>query len=155
MDRGTETGARRDTMHRETETRNRNGFRPMVVLLVAAFVVTLAVVVASRLSRDAIAVLTGVIAGVGAGIPTALLVVAVTRRREEEWVEPYDEAPRGSPPVIVVTPGTPPQPQVPYYASYSLPTGAPQYRRQFRVMGDDEEDGQVVEHDPVGASWER
>jgi len=142
-------------MRRETETRNGNGFKPLVALLVAAFVVALAVVVASRLSRDAIAVLTGVIAGVGAGIPTALLLVAVTRRREEEWAEPYDEAPRGSPPVIVVTPGTPSQPQVPYYAPYSLPTGTPRYQRQFRIMGDDEEDGQVVEHDPAGMSWGR
>lgn len=142
-------------MHKGTEMRSGNGFRSVVALLAAAFVVALGVVVASRLSRDAIAVLTGVIAGVGAGIPTALLVVAVTRRRDEEWVEPYDEAPRGTPPVIVVTPGTPPQPQVPYYASYSLPTGGPQYRRQFRVMGDDEEDGQVLEHDPASVPWER
>ena len=142
-------------MHKETEARNGSGLRPLVTLLVAAFVVTLAVVVASRLSRDAIAVLAGVIAGVGAGIPTALLLVAVTRRREEEWVEPYDEAPRGTPPVIVVTPGTPPQPQIPYYGSYSVPAGVPRYRRQFRVMGDDDEDGQVVEHDAVDMSWER
>jgi hypothetical protein len=142
-------------MHRETETRNGTGFRPLVTLLVAAFVVTMAVVVACRLSRDAIAVLVGVIAGVGAGIPTALLLVAVTRRREEEWAEPYDEAPRGSPPVIVVTSGTPPQPQVPYYSPYSLPTGMPRHQRQFRVMGDDEEDDQVVEHDPADMSWER
>jgi len=142
-------------MHRQAEMRSGSGLKPLVALLVAAFVVTLAVVVATRLSRDAVAVLAGVIAGVAAGIPTALLLVAVTRRREEEWVEPYDEAPRGTPPVIVVTSGTPPQPQVPYYAPYPLQAGPARYQRQFRVMGDDEEDGQVVEHDMGGVSWER
>ncbi len=142
-------------MRRQAEMQSGSGLKPLVVLLVVAFVVTLAVVVATRLSRDAVAVLAGVIAGVAAGIPTALLLVAVTRRREEEWVEPYDEAPRGAPPVIVVTPGTPPQPQVPYYAPYPLQARPARYQRQFRVMGDDDEDGQVVEHDMGSVSWER
>lgn len=141
--------------HRQAETRQGGGLKPLVVLLVAAFVVTLGVVIGTRLSRDAIAVLAGVIAGVAAGIPTALLLVAVTRRRDEEWVESYEEAPRSAPPVIVVTPGTPPQPQVPYYAPYPLQAGTPRYSRQFRVMGDDEEDAQVVEQDTAPMSWDR
>jgi hypothetical protein len=142
-------------MHRQAETQNGRGFKPLVTLLVAAFVVTLGVVIGTRLSRDAIAVLAGVVAGVAAGVPTALLLLAVTRRREEEWVEGYDDAPRGTPPVIVVTPGTPPQPQVPYYAPYALQPGTTRYPRQFRVMGDDEEEAQVVEHDVGPMAWEQ
>ena len=58
--------------------------RQLVALLALGFIVTLGVVVGTRMSSDAIAVLVGVIAGVAASIPCALLLMAVTRRRETE-----------------------------------------------------------------------
>jgi hypothetical protein len=124
----------------------------MIVLLALAFMVTLGVVIGTRMSSDAIAVLVGVIAGVVAGIPTALLLMAVTRRREEEYLEPYEDRYRSSPPVIVVAPGSMPQ-QLPQYTSpYAYPA-PPDRRRQFRVMGYDGEDEQPVEGEAEVMSW--
>ena len=77
--------------------------RPLVALLAFAFMVSLAVVIGTRMSSDALGVLVGVVAGVAASIPTALLLVAVTRRREERYAQRYDESRAHSPPVIVVT----------------------------------------------------
>jgi len=120
--------------------------------------VTLGVVVGTRLSSDAIAVLVGVIAGVAASIPCALLLMAVTRRQEERYDDEWDEQddrygggrysdrddPRSAvPPVIVVTPGQS-APQLPPWM-----TGQPNWnrweegppalsQRTFRVMGYDE-----------------
>ena len=57
-------------------------------LVMMAFAVTLAVVVGRRLSDEALAVLAGAVCGVGAAIPTSLLIVAVSRRRDERRVQP-------------------------------------------------------------------
>jgi hypothetical protein len=89
----------------ETGYRNRSWGRlkTLAALVVIAFAVTLAVVVGSRLTDEALSVLAGAVCGVGAAIPTSLLIVAVSRRR----AEPHAQAPvaQGSyPPVVVVTP---------------------------------------------------
>jgi hypothetical protein len=147
--------------------REGRGFRQIIVLLALAFVVTLGVVVGTRMSSDAIAVLVGVIAGVAASIPCALLLVVVTRRREREeeddtYEEPRYEPSRAAPPVIVVTPGA--QQQLPYgapsygppsygalYGDYAQLQGGRSGRRQFRVMGYDQEEDQPVEGE--GGNW--
>jgi hypothetical protein len=144
------------------EGRQGRGLRQIIVLLALAFVVTLGVVVGTRMSSDAIAVLVGVIAGVAASIPCALLLVVVTQRREREeeddlYEEPRYEPSRAAPPVIVVTPsGVPPQ-QLPYgygapYMGANVHSGQ---RRQFRVMGYEEDDdaSPVVEGEVQAASW--
>ena len=60
-------------------------------------------VVGSRLTDEALSVLAGAVCGVGAAIPTSLLIVAVGRRRAEP--QPQSSVPQGSyPPVVVVTP---------------------------------------------------
>ena len=141
-----------------------NGMKQLIILLTVAFMVTLGVVVGMRLSSDAIAVLVGVIAGVAASIPCALLLMAVTRRRETEhgrylehqgYNEPYRDEPyhddprrydprRAMPPVIVVTPGQAAPQQLGPWASGQdhwnawEEGGAPRSQRQFRVMGYDE-----------------
>jgi hypothetical protein len=158
-----------EDLDRSESGREGRGMRQLITLLALAFVVTLGVVVGTRMSSDAIAVLVGVIAGVAASIPCALLLMAVTRRQEPEE-EPYEEPRyRQAPPVIVVTPGAAQQ-QLPYGAlPYSAPSyGAPSYgapygypelgagqsgRRQFRVMGYDEEEEQPAEEE-VG-EWGR
>ena len=45
--------------------------------------VTLAVIVGNRLSDEALAVLAGVMCGLGAAIPTSLLIVAASQQRSE------------------------------------------------------------------------
>jgi hypothetical protein len=117
------------------------------------------------MSSDAIAVLVGVIAGVAASIPCALLLMAVTRRREAEEPERYDERHdedhrdndrryseridprRAMPPVIVVAPGNAAPQQLPYAASFPYQAPQPQAQRQFRIMGYEEAEAQ-----PVGPS---
>jgi hypothetical protein len=149
--------SRREQYENEYEAPRRgNGIKQLVVLLTVAFMAALGVVIGTRLSSDAIAVLVGVIAGVAASIPCALLLMAVTRRRENRDDDLYDEEPeryparsygdRGpnAPPVIVVTQGQPTAQQLPPWASSpgnwnAWDNGAPA-RRQFRVMGDDESD---------------
>lgn len=69
--------------------------------------------VANRLSSDAIGMIVGLLFGILAGVPPALLVLVASRRRRE----PEEDAPRGrggypalpQPPVIVVTGGAPQQ----------------------------------------------
>lgn len=117
------------------------GLRQIIALLAAVFMVTLGVVIGTRMSSDAIAVLVGVIAGVVASIPTALLLMAVTRRSEPTYVEEYEDPRQRMPPVIVVTAGNPAQQQLPPYPGYPYQVQASSARRQFRIMGyDDEED---------------
>jgi hypothetical protein len=97
----------------EQGRRNRGGWRLKIVggLVAVAFAVTLAIIVGNRLSDESLAVLAGAVCGVGAAIPTSLLIVAVTRRRDETRTMQQPGAPYGQygqyPPVVVVTaPGT-------------------------------------------------
>ncbi|HEY72068.1 MAG: hypothetical protein B6I35_01400 [Anaerolineaceae bacterium 4572_32.2] len=92
-------------------TKNRNGawnrLKVFVGLAALVFAVTLAVVIGNRLSDEALAVLAGAVCGVGAAIPTSLLIVAVSRKRDGETKEQARIAmpPQGAyPPVIVVAP---------------------------------------------------
>ena len=84
-------------------SRSLGRLKTLIALVVIAFAVTLAVVVGSRLSDEALSVLAGAVCGVSAAIPTSLLIVAVSRRRAEPQAQPPVR--QGSyPPVVVVTP---------------------------------------------------
>ena len=67
----------------------RNRLAIVAVLTVVAFAVTLALVIGHRLSDEALAVLAGAVCGVGAAIPTSLLVVVVSRRRDDGSITAY------------------------------------------------------------------
>lgn len=113
--------------------------RNLFVIVLLAFVVSLALVLGSRLPIDALTVIVGVGCGVLASIPTSLLIVAVTSRRENQSGQLHNQ--QTYPPVVVVnappghsqfTPGWPgPGP--------ALFNPAPASSRQFHVIGDDEE----------------
>lgn len=126
----------------------------VATLLALAFVTALAIVIGTRLSSDAIAVLVGVMAGVAASIPTALLLFVVTRRSDaDDEDQYYEERRRDSPPVIVVAPGSAPQ-VLPQYLGGSpaqLPAGPA--RRRFRVMGYDDEELEPLDAEPEADSW--
>ncbi len=84
--------------------------RKWTVVIMLAFAVTLAAVIGTRMSTEAMAVAIGVVFGVAAGIPTSILIATVGRRRMEPvegrmQVEPSWERRRELPPVIVVNPG--------------------------------------------------
>lgn len=107
-------------------------------LLAVVFAVTLAVLIGQRLSDQAMAVLAGAVCGVGASIPTSLLIVWVTQRRREQQPAQITGA---YPPVIVVQP--PPQPglsgQAPGQPGYLAPFSPPA-QREFTVVGSEGEE---------------
>jgi len=110
--------------------------RALIGVVAVAFAVSLAVVVGQRLSDQAISVLAGAVCGVGASIPTSLLIAWVTqRRREQRQAQPMQGV---YPPVVVVQPPQPsgPAPQQPGY----LPPYVPPTAREFTVVGGDAEE---------------
>jgi hypothetical protein len=81
--------------------------RILAGLAITGFAATLAAVIGSRLSDDALAVLAGAVCGVGAAIPTSLLFIVVSRWRDEPRARPPATGlQRQYPPVVVITPPT-------------------------------------------------
>jgi hypothetical protein len=104
-----------------------------------AFGVALALVIGIRLDQAALAVLAGVTCGVGASIPTGLLVVFLLRRRdaagERQGARGYGRE-IAPPPVVVVT--TPAVPQLPQGTAWPGAYGAPlPAQREFAVIGEE------------------
>jgi hypothetical protein len=106
-------------------------------LMAIAFAITLAAIIGDRLSDEALAVLAGAVCGVGAAIPTSLLIVAVTRRRDEPRGQTTTYRPSLSqgtyPPVVVVTPPNAQQ-QANDWSAFPSSLGAPT-QRHFTVVG--------------------
>ncbi len=124
---------RDERTQREDRWRRLKFFAGLVVL---AFTVTLAIIVGNRLSDEALGVLAGAVCGVGAAIPTSLIVVAVTRRQHREPEQEPRAQQQSYPPVVVVTPqGT----QRSNGQWNSLPASlSPPRERNFTVVGDEE-----------------
>jgi hypothetical protein len=114
--------------------------RVVAVIVLLAFVVTLAVVVGTRLSTDALAVVVGVACGVAAGIPMSVLILAALNRRADAGLArgatPGMPQPSSYPPVVVIQGGTPASNNVvpPYY-----PSSVEAAPRRFRIVGGDEQ----------------
>jgi hypothetical protein len=122
---------------RSAHKSTRRGLKVFAGLVGLGFAVTLAVVVGNRLSDEALAVLAGTVCGVGAAIPTSLLIVAVTRRRDEPRVQPtMSQGPY--PPVVVVTP--PGGQQQPAGWNTLPPSLQAPIQRHFTVVGEALED---------------
>ena len=131
--------------------------RRFMAVALLAFVAVAAWRITGRLSADAVSMAVGVLFGVVAGVPAALLMLASGRRRDRGQEDEYEEMDRrrgahhpgaayGSyfpqPPVIVVTGGQPMQHSAP--ASYGrqaalpAPYGATVDAREFKVVGERE-----------------
>ena len=110
------------------------------ILGAVAFGVALAVIIGVRLEQAALAALVGVVCGVGASIPTSLLIVAVLRRRdtqEQKRTRSAEQQLARQPQVVVVAP--PAAPQLPQPASWPgayVPDMSAQ--RQFSIIGEEE-----------------
>lgn len=110
------------------------------VLLVACvtgaiFALTVGTLIVQRLSEQAIAVIAGATCGVGASIPTSLLViwVAVIRDRRERPPQPYSQGLQ-IPPIILQQPQALP-PGVDPYTGRPITTVTHQPAREFEVVG--------------------
>ena len=121
--------------------------RPIVILLgilLAAFAIGAGVVVAQSLTDQALAVLAGAVCGVGAAIPTSLLIIAITRRQSQSSTPPPPPPSAPSPnttqpPVIVVAPGAQPYGVgLPPQTTAAVRSGPP-VQRHFSVLGDDDD----------------
>ncbi len=111
----------------------------LFVIVVLAFVVSLALVLGSRLPLDALTVIIGVGCGVLASIPTSLLIVAVATRRENHAGQLHNQ--QAYPPVVVVN--APPghsqfNPAWPGPAP-TMFNPMPSNVRQFHVIGEDDD----------------
>lgn len=103
-------------------------------ILLAAFLVGLGVIVGSRMSAEAMGVVVGVVLGVAASIPMALLIMLFVARREKKETQRRDSA---YPPVVIVTPGggQAQSARMPYLP----PAGyGGEGHRAFTVIGDEE-----------------
>ncbi len=122
-----------------------------VIIVGAVFAVALAAVIGSRMSADAMAVVVGVVCGIGASVPTCLLLVWVLVRRAQgtaAGAQGYGRngAVANYPPVVVVNPGYGAQGYSPALGMVSPPpgqlTGANGQlgggSRTFKVVGDEE-----------------
>ena len=145
--------------------------RVIVTVAVLTFSITLALVIGQRLSGEAMAVLLGVIAGVGASIPISLIVVWLALRTTQPTTRTAETSPptpptnrSGTGPDRFVVVQPPPQqstgytaiaatsqrsaPQSPYLQNQFAP-------RQFTVIGgatEIEESSQVMLED---LAWSR
>jgi hypothetical protein len=117
------------------------GMKRVALALVGVFVLALAVVVAKRLSADAMAVVVGIVCGIGASIPTGLLMLYVLNKRDADAAQRQQEQQRPAsvaPTVMII--GPPAGMQQPYWGQ---PMGAPYFpqqmspgaQRQFQLLG--------------------
>ena len=112
-----------------------NRLQVFAALLVVTFAVTLAAIIGDRLSDESLAVLAGAACGVGAAIPTSLLIVFVSRRRDEQQATAPPAAPQNAyPPVVVVAP---PGGQQQFPAGWNTlpPSFSAPLQRNFTVVG--------------------
>jgi len=121
-----------------------------VIIVGAVFAVALAVVIGNRMSADAMAVVVGVVCGIGASVPTCLLLVwALVRRAQGTAAGAEGHGRNGAgvnyPPVVVVNPGYGAQNYGPALGMIAPPgqlAGAngslAGSSRTFKVVGDEE-----------------
>ncbi len=93
--------------------------KKLIILALLVFVGVFGYRIADSLSADAVAMAIGVLFGILAGIPTALLVVASNRRRQDQEGQEFSRSrmnsnalphyPNQQPPVIILTGGQPQQ----------------------------------------------
>jgi hypothetical protein len=119
-----------------------------IVPLMLGFGAVMAVIIGQRMSTDAMAVVLGVAVGVGASVPTSVLIVALLRREKRGWhndqpqMPPPPAYPYTQQPVIMLNPA----------ALFGQPANQQQYMplpppdfaqdgglRRLRVVGDEDE----------------
>jgi hypothetical protein len=99
------------------------------------FAVSLAVVIGTRMSSDAMGVVVGIVCGVLASVPTTSLMVWVLRQREKQEAQWRQSQVGHYPPVVVVN-GQGPNGQQGYPVLPSLPASATAAGpRRFKVVG--------------------
>ncbi len=115
--------------------------RRVIALALVGFTVSLAVVIGNRLSSEALAVVTGIVCGVLASVPTSVLLLIMARRLSNEHSQPPQPPQATYPPVIVINPnaGQPHRPPDPFLdPPASRPTNY--LPRDFKIIGEENEE---------------
>lgn len=101
--------------------------RGLINLLLAVFVVTLAVVIGNRMSTEAMAVVIGVVCGVAASIPMSVILLMVAGRLGRGTSAAREQAMAGLayPPMVVVGPGALPHRAGQFHGPYMMPGAMP------------------------------
>ena len=114
-----------------------------ILAFVGVAVIALVIAVGKQMSPDAMAVVVGIVCGIGASIPTSLLMLIMARRRDDQQ---HQEPMRGNPQmpsIMIVNPAggyaAPNQPQANQYLPPAYSANMP---RQFQVVGTDAQDDQ-------------
>jgi len=108
---------------------------PLVAIVFAAFGVTLAAAVISRLSDQTMTMLTGAACGAGLVVPFAILggmyFGSQRAARDRPPAQPQ-------PPIVVMTPPQPSQPATPMLPTWSSVSGMPAPSpRQYTILGEE------------------
>lgn len=116
--------------------------RPWILagVMLTAIGITAGIALVQRMSNETLAVLAGALCGVGASIPTSLLIVWTTARERERDNRRRREQPYGTgiqiPPIILQSP-----PQLTGPDPYGQPTRGTTVvqggHREFQVVGDE------------------
>jgi hypothetical protein len=112
------------------------GLRRLSIGLGLVFVVALAIIVGRKMSADALAIVVGLVCGVAASIPTAIMLLIISARRDRQRPQPPAAHSSSYPPVVVIQGGAhqalPPGQQPGYWPA---PPPSPFSNRQFHVVG--------------------
>ncbi len=100
-----------------------------------AFAIALAVVVGTRISPDAMAVIIGIICGVLASIPTTAILLWVLRQRERQMETQFGPARVGHYPPVVVVNGQGTNGYGGMHSPPALTATTPPGSRDFKVIG--------------------
>ena len=121
----------------------------IVGLGVVAFAVTLATYIGTRLSNEAMSVLTGAACGVGAMLPAVIIGSLSLLRHRQVASPPQPMMPAQYPPVFVVaSPALPnASPTGNWQSAYPQGFNAPASERQFSVIGEEEGAWNYERHD--------
>ncbi len=115
--------------------------RRLIGLSILAFAVTVGIVVANRLSSEAMAVVVGIVCGVLASVPTSLLLLIFVRRMRSDSSQQSAPPQHQYPPVIVINPNSAPSGRS--QDLWSEPGGsqpAGYVPRDFRIVGEEDEE---------------
>lgn len=125
--------------------------RKFVFLMSAIFAITLATVVGTRISPDAMAVIIGIVCGVLASIPTSVILVWVLRQRDRSLEAQSGSMRMGQYPPVVVVNG---QGTTGYAGAMTPPAltgGTPIGSRDFKVIGQENTESTA---DVLPSFWE-
>ncbi len=123
-----------------------------ILIISAIFAVTLAVVIGTRMSPDAMAVVVGIVCGVLASIPTSTLLVWVMRQRDKQMETQMNGRGYGNFPPVVVVNGQGTNGYGNGTTTPSLPAGTFSGARNFKVIG--QENTETNGGDVLPAFWD-